>query len=510
MHWWDDLVSKEYQSTPVLASAYLYDPVLGLKTDANFSQKAPSSNDWVGYAKQQYAYDPQLDYLTSASYDDDGNGTWEATHTWTYDAAGNRQTASAQPGTWSYDNLNRMTQSPMGPYENDIPGNRLWQNHFQQGGRRMEWDALNRMASACTQSGGARYEYRADGMRTLKVEGLSLVWQEMDSAEKDLAGSGYYDAVWSTNKPTTRYFYPSGPHPVRCAHGPPPSASLQGEGQMPIEDDFTRTVSGQVLVDVTRNGLGAHGIDVMEKTTASATVTAFPVYDGHGNMVATLSRSGPGFAVNDRRSYDAWGAVRTGSATGDPKGRYVANLGHMQDDESGLVYMRARYYEALSGRFVSEDPARHGLNCFSYCSNDPISFSDSSGLFPWFSFIRLLTGGVGVALCAFALYGVFVSYSPAAVQRCIVAAVIGMALAGGALDSRLDPDTGILFTLGSLALGELFTAAARSIGPKYAGDIALMIGEASVGTKLLGGVVVGLALAYAMTCYVVLIQMENE
>ncbi len=119
----------------------LHDSVLGLKTDANFSQKAPSSNAWVGYAKQHYAYDPQLDYLTSASYDDDGNGTWEATHTWTYNAAGNRQTASAQPGTWAYDNLNRMTTSPMGPYENDILGNRLWQNHFQQGGRRMEWDA---------------------------------------------------------------------------------------------------------------------------------------------------------------------------------------------------------------------------------------------------------------------------------------------------------------------------------------------------------------------------------
>ena len=437
---------------------------------------------------------------------DDGNGTWEATHTWTYDAAGNRQTASAQPGTWSYDNLNRMTQSPMGPYENDIPGNRLWQNHFQQGGRRMEWDALNRMASACTQSGGARYEYRADGMRTLKVEGLSLVWQEMDSAEKDLAGSGYYDAVWSTNKPTTRYFYPSGPHPVRCAHGPPPSASLQGEGQMPIEDDFTRTVSGQVLVDVTRNGLGAHGIDVMEKTTASATVTAFPVYDGHGNMVATLSRSGPGFAVNDRRSYDAWGAVRTGSATGDPKGRYVANLGHMQDDESGLVYMRARYYEALSGRFVSEDPARHGLNCFSYCSNDPISFSDSSGLFPWFSFIRLLTGGVGVALCDYALYGVFVAYSPDADQRCITAALIGLALAGGAMATHFDTDQDTAWLLGTFALERVLIA----LSPKVASDVAVMFTAASAGTKTMAGAIVGFALAYSMMCLVILIQMENE
>ena len=55
-----------------------------------------------------------------------------------------------------------------------------------------------------------------------------------------------------------------------------------------------------------------------------------PLYDGHGNMVATLARSGTGFAVNDRRSFDAWGSVRTGNATGDPKGRYVAECEHVQ------------------------------------------------------------------------------------------------------------------------------------------------------------------------------------
>ena len=93
----------------MLGSANQYDAVLGLKTDVDFQQKAPSSNTRVSYAKQKYGYDAQLDYLTSAKYDDDGNGTWDATHTWTYDAAGNRASASAQPGTWAYDNLNRMT-----------------------------------------------------------------------------------------------------------------------------------------------------------------------------------------------------------------------------------------------------------------------------------------------------------------------------------------------------------------------------------------------------------------
>lgn len=73
--------------------------------------------------------------------------------------------------------------------------------------------------------------------------------------------------------------------------------------------------------------------------------------------------------------------ARSASAhqTGDPKGRYCASLGHKQDDESGLVYMRARYYEPGSGRFISEDYARDGYCYFTYCNNNPVNYTDQSG-----------------------------------------------------------------------------------------------------------------------------------
>ena len=60
----------------------------------------------------------------------------------------------------------------------------------------------------------------------------------------------------------------------------------------------------------------------------------------------------------NQRSYGAWGEVRQGATTGGPRARYCGNLGHIQDDETGLIYMRARYYEASSGRFISEDPGQ--------------------------------------------------------------------------------------------------------------------------------------------------------
>jgi RHS repeat-associated protein len=84
--------------------------------------------------------------------------------------------------------------------------------------------------------------------------------------------------------------------------------------------------------------------------------------------------------LGKERSCDVWGGVRSGNATGGPKGRTCANLGHVQDDESGLIYMRARYYEPSTGRFISEDPAADGTNWYNYCSNLPTIVIDPTGL----------------------------------------------------------------------------------------------------------------------------------
>lgn len=97
-------------------------------------------------------------------------------------------------------------------------------------------------------------------------------------------------------------------------------------------------------------------------------------------MVATLARSGNNsYSLGNQRSFDAWGSVRLGAQTGDPSGRYCGNLGHKQDDESGLIYMRARYYEPASGRFLSEDPSRNGPNWVVYCGNNPVGAIDVNG-----------------------------------------------------------------------------------------------------------------------------------
>jgi RHS repeat-associated protein len=144
------------------------------------------------------------------------------------------------------------------------------------------------------------------------------------------------------------------------------------DGQMGIED-----ATG---IGVTQYGLGARGIDyIYSASTMNGTWTGFPIYDAHGNMVATIARSGSNsFAVANQQSFDAWGNTRIGSGSGCSQG-YCANLGHKQDAESSLIYMRARYYEPASGRFINQDPGKRGTNFFAYASRNPVSLVDPSG-----------------------------------------------------------------------------------------------------------------------------------
>jgi len=222
--------------------------------------------------------------------------------------------------------------------------------------------------------------YRADGLRARRVYGNTSNFEEL---------SGFYDYNQLVNNATWGYYY---------------------DGQMLAWEDFTTYGEGNSLTikDLTSYGLGARGIDVMiarrvssdqsndPLLTSSGLDTAvlgstsrdrvsFPLYDGHGNTIATLARNGTGYSIANEKRYDVWGKVRSDSSVGssgqilNPTQKYCGNLGHKYDATSGLTYMRARYYEAETGRFISEDHHAEGLNWYSYAHNNPINFGDASG-----------------------------------------------------------------------------------------------------------------------------------
>ena len=88
-----------------------------------------------------------------------------------------------------------------------------------------------------------------------------------------------------------------------------------------------------------------------------------------------------GGAVTRRYDYDAYGAEKAPDPADANPFRYC---GEYYDAESGQIYLRARYYAPGVGRFVTEDPARDGLNWYAYAGNNPVMFVDPTGLDVWY------------------------------------------------------------------------------------------------------------------------------
>jgi RHS repeat-associated protein len=296
----------------------------GLKTNASLYNGTGTS--WVLDHTENYTYEAQRGFLIGAQYND---GQPNASPTWTYNESQTRTDTVT----------NDLNQA--GYF---VGGNGAWTPYTDQAGRTLTrgaatlgWDCVSRLTSYTTTSGTSNCEYRADGMRD----------------HRHLPGSTTTD--WS-------YYH---------------------DGQTTFED---YEVQGTALT-LTRYGLGARGIDECERQTGTvsgglgATVsTWYPVYDGHGNQCGTLARAANNtYTLSNVRTFDAWGNVRRGNGTGDPASRYCGSLGHVQDDESLLLYMRARYYDPAAGRFISEDPSRSASNLYEYANNTPANRVDISG-----------------------------------------------------------------------------------------------------------------------------------
>ena len=99
------------------------------------------------------------------------------------------------------------------------------------------------------------------------------------------------------------------------------------------------------------------------------------IYDGHGDTIALLDSNG--FLTVQEKTYTAFGNTIEGTLSTP----FQYN-GQYYDSYSGLYYLRNRYYDPSTGRFLTEDPAKDGLNWYIYCMNDPVNFVDPWGLMP--------------------------------------------------------------------------------------------------------------------------------
>lgn len=113
---------------------------------------------------------------------------------------------------------------------------------------------------------------------------------------------------------------------------------------------------------------------------ASKSVTYYYT-DPQGSIVAATDEQGNMVESRDFRPYGGDAPL-----SGSIGNRGYA--GHVEDDESDLVYMQARYYDPTIGRFLNVDivlPAPAALdliNRYAYVANNPMTLTDPFGMFP--------------------------------------------------------------------------------------------------------------------------------
>ncbi|MFY9609632.1 MAG: RHS repeat-associated core domain-containing protein [Blastocatellia bacterium] len=117
-----------------------------------------------------------------------------------------------------------------------------------------------------------------------------------------------------------------------------------------------------------------NGSRIDEKLRQSgSTGSLYFLHDHLGSTAALVETNGD---VAERSRYEPFGLSPNSTLT-----RY-GFTGRERDSATGLMYYRARWYDAEQGRFTSEDPIgfQAGLNLYAYGMNDPVANRDPSGL----------------------------------------------------------------------------------------------------------------------------------
>lgn len=141
-------------------------------------------------------------------------------------------------------------------------------------------------------------------------------------------------------------------------------------------------LNGKNVVHLTQGSYDLHFFyDAQDKPAMVRfnNVDYFYVYNLQGDVVAIVDTNGSSMVTY---SYDAWGnpISKTGTlaatlGTVNPF-RY---RGYVYDEETGLYYLRSRYYNPGWKRFINADQSLSEKNLFSYCLENPINRCDVDG-----------------------------------------------------------------------------------------------------------------------------------
>ncbi len=257
--------------------------------------------------------------------------------------------------------------------------------------------------------------------------------------------------------------------------------TYDGQGKRTKKGDITFTYDSKGKLLKQSNGIsfiydnnGVVGLKYGDKTY---------IYrkDVQGNIIAILDSTGD---VVVEYTYDAWGnhiVTPTEEAyTELSQLNPFRYRGYYYDTETGLYFLKTRYYDPEVGRFITIDDLSYldpdtinGLNLYAYCGNNPVMNVDPSGTF---AILGLLIGAfLGGAVMGGLVNGVK-AYSEGQRGWGLFGSIMGGALMGGAMGAILALGGGVG---AAAALGTTATLCGVTVSTSVALGASAIVGVAA-------------------------------
>jgi RHS repeat-associated protein len=290
--------------------------------------------------------------------------------TYQYDTIGNLNNIIYPNGStinYQYDNANRL--KTIIDFKSDGSLNALYKYTLDQLGNRTLASFYQPLNSIPTQL-NTSYTYDVDN-RMLTAGAETFDYDNNGNLITKTVGGNVTNYSWDFNDMLTQVTNGSNTYIYRYDGLGSRVASIENGVEK-------RYVSGLVETDASGSitAYYVYGLGLISKITPSNEVYYYH-YDGIGS---TIGISDPLGNMVNKYAYDAFGKVLNQEEVISNPFKYVGQFGVM-DEENGLLYMRARYYDPEVGRFISKDPIGilGGLNLYGYVQNNPVNGIDPEG-----------------------------------------------------------------------------------------------------------------------------------
>ena len=320
-----------------------------------------------------------------------GEGENAMNFAYTYDSRGNitSETRNGLTTTYVYDALGQLVRV------NDPHENATWIYSYDRGG-----NIMNK----------AKHAYTTEEELGEAIESIPYTYGDANWKDKLTAYNGVsitYDAMGNPlNDGTWTYEWQAGRQlksMTNAATGVTMEftynhAGIRTKKVKKVNGVLAETteymLNGKIVVGLTHTDHASNEVDAMRFFYDAQGKVAQVNFNGsvysyvrnlQGDIVGMLDNSG---SIVVEYKYDAWGrAISTVGTLTTTVGKY--NLfryrGYNYDEETGLYYLRSRYYNPVMERFVNADTRVNGIgsaaNVYCYCNNSSLRFIDPDGCY---------------------------------------------------------------------------------------------------------------------------------